>query len=168
MSEAKIKEHYLVTSALPYANGELHIGHIAGAYLPADIFVRYQKLKGNDVLYICGTDEYGAPISIKSEAEGISPRTLVEKYHKIQKKSFAELEIDFDNFSGTARPEHNKLAQEFFLNLFDKGYVNKKNPSNFTVKMTNGFFRIDLWKASAPFVEQKEQEVTNVKAAENS
>jgi methionyl-tRNA synthetase len=120
------REKYLVTSALPYANGHLHIGHVAGAYLPADIFVRFQKLLGNDVIYICGTDEYGAPISIKAEAEGKTPREIVDYYHDSIVKSFQELEIDFDNFSGTARPEHTRISQEFFLNLFKAGYVLQK------------------------------------------
>jgi len=120
------REKYLVTSALPYANGHLHIGHVAGAYLPADIFVRFQKLLGNDVIYICGTDENGAPISIKAEAEGKTPREIVDFYHDNIVKSFQDLEIDFDNFSGTARPEHTKISQEFFLNLFKAGFVIQK------------------------------------------
>lgn len=120
------REKYLVTSALPYANGHLHIGHVAGAYLPADIFVRFQKLLGNDVIYICGTDENGAPISIKAEAEGKTPREIVDHFHDSIVKSFHELEIDFDNFSGTARPEHTRISQEFFLNLFKAGYVLQK------------------------------------------
>ncbi|MEA2103901.1 MAG: methionine--tRNA ligase [Candidatus Cloacimonadota bacterium] len=131
MSKSKNQEKYLVTSALPYANGDLHIGQIAGAYLPADIFVRYLKLKGENVLYICGTDEHGAPISIKAEAEGITPQELVDKYHKIIKKSFKGLEINFDNFSGTARPINDKLSQEFFLNLYNKGYIEKKISQQF-------------------------------------
>lgn len=120
------KEKYLVTSALPYANGPLHIGHVAGAYLPADIFVRFQKLVGNDVIYVCGTDEFGAPISIKAESEGVKPNEIVERYHNSIKKSFEGLEIEFDNFSGTARKSHIKNAQEFFLNLHKKGFVTQK------------------------------------------
>ena len=120
------REKYLVTSALPYANGHLHIGHVAGAYLPADIFVRFQKLLGNDVIYICGTDENGAPISIKAEAEGKTPREIVDHFHDSIVKSFKDLEIDFDNFSGTARPEHTRISQEFFLNLLKAGYVLQK------------------------------------------
>ena len=119
-------EKILVTSALPYANGPLHIGHVAGAYLPADIYVRYNKLQGNDIIYICGTDEHGAPISIKAEAEGVSPREIVDRYHKSIKDSFIGLQIDFDNFSGTARPEHLKISQEFFLNLYNRGFVIQK------------------------------------------
>ncbi|RLC46642.1 MAG: methionine--tRNA ligase [Candidatus Cloacimonadota bacterium] len=119
------KEKYLVTSALPYANGDLHLGHIAGAYLPADIFVRYLKLNGKDVIYICGTDEHGTPVSIEAEKEGVSPQEIAEKYHNIIKKSFKGLLIEFDNFSGTARTLHHKLSQKFFLNLLKNGYITK-------------------------------------------
>jgi len=125
------KEKYLVTSALPYANGDLHIGQIAGAYLPADIFVRFLRLNGKDVLYICGTDEHGAPISIKAETENKSPREIVDKYHKIIKTGFKGLGIDFDNFSGTATKTNRELAQKFFLNLYEKGYIKKKNSKQF-------------------------------------
>ena len=117
------KERFLVTSALPYANGDLHVGHIAGAYLPGDIFVKYLRLKGEDVLYFCGTDEHGAPISIKAEAEGKTPQEIVDFYHQRMVEDFDGLGIEFDNFSGTARPPHHKLSQEFFLNLLKKGYI---------------------------------------------
>lgn len=115
---------YLVTSALPYANGKLHIGHIAGAYIPADIYVRYLKSKGEDVIYICGTDEHGAPISIRAEAEGKSPQEVVDFYHDSILRSFEGLSIEFDNFSGTARPKHHELSQKFFKELMDNGYIN--------------------------------------------
>ncbi len=114
---------YIVTSALPYANGKLHIGHLAGAYLPADIFVRYLKLKNEDVIYVCGTDEHGAPISIKAEAEGVSPKDIVNRYHKSIKEAFDAVGIEFDNFSGTDRPVHYKLSQEFFKDLDKNGYI---------------------------------------------
>ncbi|MCB5230303.1 MAG: methionine--tRNA ligase, partial [Candidatus Cloacimonas sp.] len=130
---------YVVTSALPYANGRLHIGHIAGAYLPADIFVRYLRLKENDVIFICGTDEHGAPISILAESENVKPQDIVDKYHKSISDSFDGLNIKFDNFSGTARPQHHKLAQEFFLNLLDNGYVNVKTNKQFYCVKCNRF-----------------------------
>ncbi len=122
---------YLVTSALPYANGKLHIGHLAGAYLPADIFVRYLRLKGEDVIYICGTDEHGTPISITADKEGITPQEVVNYYHKSIKKAFDGIGIEFDNFSGTSRPPHHKLAREFFLQLYNKGYIKPKNTLQF-------------------------------------
>ncbi len=120
------QEKYLVTSALPYANGPLHIGHIAGAYLPADIFVRYNKMKGNDIIYICGSDEHGVPITIKASQEGVSPKDIVDRYHKNIAESFKKLDIDFDHFSGTARPVHHKLSQEFFLDLHKNNYISEK------------------------------------------
>ncbi len=122
---------YIVTSALPYANGKLHIGHVAGAYLPADIFVRYLRLKEEDVIYICGTDEHGAPISIKAEKEGVSPQVIVDRYHKSIKESFDGLNIEFDNFSGTSRKPHYKLAQEFFTDLLDNGFITSKITKQF-------------------------------------
>jgi methionyl-tRNA synthetase len=114
---------YIVTSALPYANGKLHIGHLAGAYLPADIFVRFLRLKNEDVIYVCGTDEHGAPISIKAESEGVSPKDIVNRYHKSIKDAFDAVEIEFDNFSGTDRPIHYKLSQEFFKDLNKNGFI---------------------------------------------
>jgi len=114
---------YLVCSALPYANGRLHIGHVAGAYLPADIYVRFLKLQNHDVVFVCGTDEHGAPVSIRAEAEGKTPREIVDFYHQSIKTSFDALNIEFDNFSGTAREEHHRLSQEFFLALLNDGRV---------------------------------------------
>ncbi|HPR18104.1 MAG TPA: methionine--tRNA ligase [Candidatus Cloacimonadota bacterium] len=122
-----MKEKYLVTSALPYANGPLHIGHVAGAYLPADVFVRFQKLLENDVVYVCGTDEFGAPISIKAEAEGVTPQEIVDRYHQSIEAGFNGLNIEFDNFSGTARKPHIKMAQEFFTNLYKRGFISQKS-----------------------------------------
>jgi len=117
---------YLITSALPYANGPLHIGHIAGAYLPADIYTRYRKLKGDYAIHICGTDEHGVAITIKADLEGKSPREIVDYYHQNIKESFEGLRIDFDNFSRTTLPLHYKLSQEFFLRIYEKGYIEKK------------------------------------------
>ena len=111
----------LVTSALPYSNGLIHIGHLAGAYLPADIYVRYQKMAGNDVLFICGADEHGVPITIAAMKQGITPKELVDKYYKLNKESFEKFGIKFDNFSRTSLPLHHKTSQEFFLELNKKG-----------------------------------------------
>lgn len=122
---------YLVTSALPYANGKLHIGHVAGAYLPADIFVRFLKLNQEDVIYICGTDEHGTPISIQADAEGVSPQVIVDRYHKLIKSAFDGISIEFDNFSGTARPPHFKISQEFFTNLYNKEHIHPKDTLQF-------------------------------------
>ena len=103
-----MNKKYTVTSALPYANGPIHIGHIAGAYLPADIFVRYCRSKGKDVLFICGSDEHGAAITIRAKQDNVSPKEIVDKYHEINKKSFADFGIDFDmqvcNFRASSTP----------------------------------------------------------------
>ena len=113
---------YLVTSALPYANGPVHLGHLAGAYLPADIFVRFSRLQGDNVVYVCGTDEHGVPITIRAEKENVTPKAIVDKYHHEIHNSFKKMSIDFDNFSGTSREKHHyKLSQQFFLDLLSNG-----------------------------------------------
>lgn len=116
----------LVTAALPYANGPIHLGHLAGAYLPADIYVRYQRLKGRDVIYICGSDEHGVPITITAEKEGITPQQVVDKYHYMNKDSFERFGMSFDNYSRTSLQIHHQTAQEFFLELYKKGILKEK------------------------------------------
>jgi methionyl-tRNA synthetase len=116
----------LVTSALPYANGPIHLGHLAGAYLPADIYVRYQRLKKRDVLYICGSDEHGVPITIAAEKKGISPQAIVDEFHRRNKEAFAKFGMSFDYYGRTSSPVHHQTSQEFFLTLFNKGIFNKK------------------------------------------
>lgn len=111
----------LVTCALPYANGPLHIGHLAGVYVPADIYVRYLRMRGQKVLFVCGSDEHGVPITIKARKEGCSPQDVVDKYHKIIKDSFAGLGIDFDIYSRTTSETHHRYAAEFFRKLYDEG-----------------------------------------------
>ncbi|MEO0082319.1 MAG: methionine--tRNA ligase [candidate division WOR-3 bacterium] len=113
----------LVTSALPYANGEIHFGHLAGAYLPADIYVKYLRLKGADVVYICGSDEHGVPITLAAQKEGLSPQATVDKYHPSIKRSFEQFGIEFDNYSRTSLPIHHQTAQEFFLKVYEKGLL---------------------------------------------
>jgi methionyl-tRNA synthetase len=121
MSKLDKFKRYTVTSALPYANGPLHIGHLAGAYLPADIFVRYLRLKKKDVVYICGSDEHGAAITIKAKKEDTTPQAIIDKYHKQIKDSFEEFGIAFDIYHRTSSDIHHDLSQEFFLNLYEKG-----------------------------------------------
>ncbi|MEZ4685289.1 MAG: methionine--tRNA ligase [Bacteroidia bacterium] len=116
-----LPKRYTVTAALPYANGPLHIGHIAGAYLPADTWVRYLRLRGRDVAFICGSDEHGAAITLRAKKEGTTPRAIVDKYHAINKKAFADFGIDFDIYHRTSEPIHYKTSQEIFLNLYNKG-----------------------------------------------
>jgi len=116
-----LKKRYTITAALPYANGPLHIGHLAGAYIPADIYARYLRLKGKDVAFVCGSDEHGAAIPIRAKKEGISPQKIIDKYHTIIKKSFEDFGISFDNYARTSSKMHHKMASEFFNEL------NKKN-----------------------------------------
>ena len=111
----------LVTCALPYANGPVHIGHLAGVYVPADIYVRYLRMRGEDVLYVCGSDEHGVPITIKAQKEGCTPQDIVDRYHKIIKNSFTGLGINFDIYSRTSSKTHHKNAADFFRRLYDDG-----------------------------------------------
>jgi methionyl-tRNA synthetase len=114
-------KRYTITAALPYTNGPVHIGHLAGVYVPADIYARYLRNTGNDVLYICGSDEHGVPITIKAKKEGVSPQDVVDKYHAIIKKSFSDFGISFDNYSRTSGEIHHKTASEFFKKLYNEG-----------------------------------------------
>ena len=120
MSQLNKYKRYTVTSALPYANGPLHIGHLAGAYIPADIFVRHLRLKKKDVVYVCGSDEHGAAITIKAKKEGTTPQAIIDKYHKQIKDSFEEFGIAFDIYHRTSSAIHHDLSQAFFLNLYEK------------------------------------------------
>ncbi|SRX72466.1 methionine--tRNA ligase [Aequorivita antarctica] len=114
-------KRYTITAALPYTNGPVHIGHLAGVYVPADIYARYQRLQNKDVAFICGSDEHGVPITIKAKKEGITPQQVVDKYHAIIKKSFADFGISFDNYSRTSAEIHHKTASEFFKKLYEDG-----------------------------------------------
>lgn len=121
----------LVTAALPYANGALHIGHLAGCYLPADIYVRYQRAQKRDVKFICGSDEHGVPITIRARKEGITPQDVVDKYHKIIKDSFEDLGISFDIYSRTSNKTHHETAQAFFKKLYDDGVFDEKETEQY-------------------------------------
>ena len=111
----------LVTCALPYANGPVHIGHLAGAYIPGDIYVRYLRLRGEDVVFVCGSDEHGVPITIKARAQGVTPQDIVDKYHQVMKDAFTGLGINFDIYSRTTSEVHDRTASEFFRKLYDEG-----------------------------------------------
>ena len=124
--ESREFKRILVTSALPYANGPIHLGHLAGAYLPADIYVRFQRLKKRDVIYICGSDEHGVPITIAAEKKGVSPQAIVDEFHARNKKAFATFGMSFDYYGRTSSPVHHKTSQDFFLNLYEKGIFKKK------------------------------------------
>lgn len=119
--EKKEYKRNLVTCALPYANGPVHIGHLAGVYVPADIYVRYLRMKGEDVLFICGSDEHGVPITIKAKKEGVTPQDIVDRYHTLIKSSFAGLGINFDIYSRTSSKVHEQMASDFFRKLYEEG-----------------------------------------------
>ena len=121
----------LVTTALPYANGPVHIGHLAGVYVPADIYTRYLRLKGEDVIMIGGSDEHGVPITLKAKAEGVSPQVIVDRYHNIIKKSFEEFGISFDIYSRTSSEIHHKTASDFFKKLYEKGEFIEKTSEQY-------------------------------------
>jgi len=122
-----LPEKILVTAALPYANGPLHLGHLAGAYMPADVYVRYQRLKKSDVVFICGSDEHGVPITIRADRERISPQQVVDRFHTMMKESFSRLGIRFDNYSRTSLPLHHKISQDIFLKLYESGYIKEQD-----------------------------------------
>ena len=124
-----------VTSALPYANGPVHIGHLAGVYVPADIYVRYLRLKKEDVLFIGGSDEHGVPITIRAKKEGITPQDVVDRYHFLIKKSFEEFGISFDVYSRTSSKTHHELASDFFKELYNDRQETDVPPRRSIVRM---------------------------------
>ena len=132
-------KRYLVTAALPYANGPNHIGHLAGCYLPADIYVRYLRAQKRDVKFISGTDEHGVPITIRAMKENITPQQVVDKYYTIIKDSFDQMGISFDIFSRTSKPIHHKTSSEFFLNLYNKGLFEEKESEQYYDKEKQTF-----------------------------
>ncbi len=125
------KEKILVTSALPYVNGPIHLGHLSGAYLPADIYVRYKRLKGDDIIYISGSDEHGVPITISADKENVSPQVIIDRYHKLNYDAFKMFGMSFDNYSRTSLPIHHKTAKEFFLEFYKQGILKKKKTLQF-------------------------------------
>lgn len=129
----------MVTSALPYANGPLHLGHLAGAYLSGDAYVRFQRLMGKDILYVCGSDEYGAAISIQARKEGVKPKEIVDKYHKMIKETFEKIGMSFDIYHRTTEEIHAETAQEFFMNLYESGNLIEKKSEQFFDEEANMF-----------------------------
>ncbi|TNE66193.1 MAG: methionine--tRNA ligase [Bacteroidetes bacterium] len=126
-----MKKRYLVTAALPYANGPLHIGHLAGAYIPADIYVRYLRLMGKDVVFVCGSDEHGAAITIRARKEGVTPREIVDTYHAIIRDSFARLGVAFDIYHRTSAPLHHETSQDFFRTLLKNGQFEEQESDQY-------------------------------------
>src|SRR5688572_14160618 len=132
-------KRYTITAALPYANGPLHIGHIAGAYLPADTYVRYLRLKGEDVVFICGSDEHGVAITLGAKKENVTPRQFVDKYHGIMKKAFDDFGVSFDIYSRTSTPVHYETAQAFFKKIYDKGLFTEETSDQYFDEQENIF-----------------------------
>jgi len=147
-----MKQHqrYLVTSALPYANGPLHIGHLAGAYLSADIYVRYRRLIGNEVLYVCGSDEHGAAITLRAAKEGTTPKQIVDKYHELFKSTFGKMGVSFDIYHRTSAKLHHETSQEFFKNLYDKGEFIEKESEQYYDEEANQFLADRYIKGTCP------------------
>lgn len=133
------KQRYTVTAALPYANGPLHLGHIAGVYLPADIFVRFLRMKNEDVVFVCGSDEHGAAITLRAKKEETTPQAIVDKYHGINEKAFQDFGIEFDIYSRTSKPVHHQTAQDFFLKLEENGSFVKKTTEQYFDEEYNQF-----------------------------
>jgi len=133
------KEKVLVTSALPYANGPIHLGHLSGAYLPADIYVRYKRLNGDDVIFVCGSDEHGVPITISADKEKVSPQVIIDRYHEANKKAFERFGMSFDNYSRTSFPIHHETAKEFFLEFYNRGLLIEKKTLQFFDEKANMF-----------------------------
>ena len=144
------KQRYLITAALPYTNGPIHIGHLAGVYIPADIYTRYQKAKGRDAVFVCGSDEHGVPITIRAKKEGKTPQEIVDKYHNLIKKSFEEFGIEFDNYSRTSLPLHHKTAADFFKTLYDKGELIEKETEQLYDEEAGQFLADRFVKGTCP------------------
>lgn len=143
-------KRYLVTSALPYANGPLHVGHLAGAYLPGDIYVRYLKMQGEDVKYICGSDEHGAAITIRAKKEGKTPNDIIDKYHPLIRDSFKDFGIQFDTYHRTSDPLHHKTSSDFFKTLNDKGVFKVKSSEQYYDEAFDQFLADRYIKGECP------------------
>ena len=140
----KIRQQYMsnrkmITAALPYANGPVHIGHLAGVYIPADVYARFQRRLGKDVAFICGSDEHGIPITIRAKKEGVTPQDIVDKYHEIIKKSFSDLGISFDEYSRTTSPKHREVSQDFFTTLYNKDKFIEETSEQYFDEQANEF-----------------------------
>ncbi|WP_374329353.1 methionine--tRNA ligase [Soonwooa sp.] len=129
----------LITAALPYANGPVHIGHLAGVYIPADVYARFERRLGNDVAFICGSDEHGIPITIRAKKEGVTPQDIVDQYHEIIKKSFSDLGISFDEYSRTTDKKHYEVSQDFFKTLYDNGKFTEEVSEQYFDEQANEF-----------------------------
>jgi len=134
-----MSDRKMITAALPYANGPVHIGHLAGVYIPADVYARFNRRLGKDVAFICGSDEHGIPITIRAKKEGVTPQDIVDKYHEIIKKSFSDLGISFDEYSRTTSPKHKQVSQEFFTTLYNKDKFLEETSEQYFDEQANEF-----------------------------
>ena len=163
MKETQFKRT-TVTAALPYANGGVHIGHLAGVYVPADIYVRYLRLKKQEVMFVCGSDEHGVPITIRAKKEGITPQDVCDRYHELIKKSFEAFGISFDIYSRTTSKTHHQFASDFFKKLYDEGKLVEKETEQYYDEQAHQFLTAISW-ANAPIVTTKTHTATSVSAA---
>ena len=145
-----LPQRYLITSALPYANGPLHVGHIAGAYLPADIYVRYLRRRKRDVVFVCGSDEHGVAITIQAKKEGVTPKEIIDKYHAINEKAFHDLGISFDIYHRTSTDLHHKTSSDFFLELYNKGVFEEKESEQYYDEKFQQFLADRYIKGTCP------------------
>ena len=129
----------LITAALPYANGPVHIGHLAGVYIPADIYARYLRLKGREVMFVCGSDEHGVPVTIRARKEGITTQQVVDRYHELIKRSFAEFGVSFDIYSRTTSPTHHRFAADYFRSMYEAGQFVEETSEQFYDPETGHF-----------------------------
>lgn len=150
------REKILVTSALPYVNGPLHLGHLSGAYLPADIYVRYKRLNGDDIIYICGSDEHGVPITISADKENVSPQVIIDRYHELNYDAFKKFGMSFDNYSRTSLPIHHETAKEFFLEYYNKGLLKEKKTLQFYDEKNNMFLPDRYVEGTCPNCDSEE------------
>ena len=159
-----VTEKILVTAALPYANGPIHLGHLSGAYLPADIYVRYQRLRGSDIIFICGSDEHGVPITISADKEDIKPQQIIDRYHNINKEAFEQFGMSFDIYSRTSLPIHHETSKEFFLEFYNRGLLKEKKTNQFYDKKAKMFLPDRYVEGTCPncgFEEARSDECEN-------
>lgn len=166
MEEKKNYKRTTVTAALPYANGGVHIGHLAGVYVPADIYVRYLRLKKQDVKFICGSDEHGVPITIRAKKEGITPQQVVDRYHAMIKKSFEDFGISFDIYSRTTSETHSRVASEFFRKLYEEGKLVEKTSMQYTTRRQSSSLPTATSRANAPTATTRRRTATSARSAE--
>ena len=145
-------KRYTITAALPYTNGPIHIGHLAGAYLPPDIYTRFLRLKygRENVLFVCGSDEHGVPITIKAKNEGVDPQVIVDRYHKMIKETFNDFGIEFDIYHRTSDPVHHKTAADFFTKLYDEGLFIEESSEQYYDEAENQFLADRYIKGTCP------------------